>query len=368
MVREKSKFKILSDDYIKHLFIDGYRVAQPNSNIFKTFENTEPGYFKGCICAFDYALGIEQKITVDDIIKIHGLSVEGVKLTNYENELEYDYITKDDQVMISKEIRNFTALYSMTRGVNCTVNGLNEIKKRWKTVNYFKWSINSHANGYNSLMIQHVEEWKATNVGVVDLEGEKYKEKYFCFISFPKDIKINNLQDKDLIKTFIQNALENYYSKILDGNNEDEKLFIICETIIKLEQLHPFSDANCRTFCMVLLNKLLLDNGFFPALQQNPNKFEGYSTQEMVEEIKKSILKTELFESSTDKDIFLMEMYLLDSKDKSISPDPTSLQGIVSDSMNKKYNFSIDEFLEELSLSKELTKEELAEILNSINK
>jgi prophage maintenance system killer protein len=342
MKREEFKIKILSDAYVKHLFIDSYRVAEASSNIFHTFEETEPSYFAACIKAFDYALSIEGNITVDNILKIHELSIAGIQRTNYANKFETDIINKYDSVEISNDIRNFTSLYPLNKGINCSADGIDEIKLRWEEVGVFKWQL---SKTYKDLMIKHITEWKTTRFGLVALEGAHYDDELFFFSNFPKDIKVSNLQDKDLIRSLIQDTLAYYYKKISETESKEKKLSIICETIIRLEQLHPFADANCRTFCIILLNKLLLANGFYPALQHNPNKFGGYSTAEMKEELQLSILKSKLFEEFDEdkKEAFLLEMYTLDSKDKSRSPNKKFLNGILMMYNEMNYSFSIDQ-------------------------
>jgi len=73
----------------------------------------------------------------------------------------------------------------------------------------------------------------------------------------------------------------------------DEKLYAIAHAVQCLERIHPFSDVNCRTFCMVFLNILLIQNDFLPALIDDPNKFDGYDCKSLVDVIKQGIERTE---------------------------------------------------------------------------
>jgi hypothetical protein len=57
------------------------------------------------------------------------------------------------------------------------------------------------------------------------------------------------------------------------------------EFIKNFSQLHPFEDCNTRTFCMLLLNHLLMKNGFPPAILDDPNRFEFYSINEILHEV-----------------------------------------------------------------------------------
>lgn len=73
---------------------------------------------------------------------------------------------------------------------------------------------------------------------------------------------------------------------IAKTNNTDEKIKIIADTIQKLERLHPFVDGNCRVFCMQLLNRELLRHNMYPTILRDPNNFDGYSLEQITEEIK----------------------------------------------------------------------------------
>jgi hypothetical protein len=75
-----------------------------------------------------------------------------------------------------------------------------------------------------------------------------------------------------------------------------EKLYAIANAVQCLERIHPFNDVNCRTFCMVFLNILLIQNDFLPALIDDPNKFDGYDCDSLVELIKQGIQKTEILQ------------------------------------------------------------------------
>jgi len=52
--------------------------------------------------------------------------------------------------------------------------------------------------------------------------------------------------------------------------------------------VHPFQDGNCRTM-LLLLNKLLFDNGFTPVIMANPNQLDGLSNKELGEIVKESM-------------------------------------------------------------------------------
>ncbi len=97
----------------------------------------------------------------------------------------------------------------------------------------------------------------------------------------------------------IQEVLNQLY-KQLNSKIEmtsDDKLFAIALAVQSLERIHPFSDVNCRTFCMVFLNSLLIQNNFLPALIDDPNKFDGYDSLSLVHLIKEGIQRTKTLEN-----------------------------------------------------------------------
>ncbi|WP_369007998.1 Fic family protein [Legionella sainthelensi] len=79
--------------------------------------------------------------------------------------------------------------------------------------------------------------------------------------------------------------ITDYQSEIEKAKDSTDKIKIIAKLVQKLEILHPFTDANCRTFCILLLNKLLLENKLTPVILDNPNRFDGFANQELVQEI-----------------------------------------------------------------------------------
>ncbi|QDI05744.1 hypothetical protein E4A48_02740 [Xanthomonas cerealis pv. cerealis] len=82
--------------------------------------------------------------------------------------------------------------------------------------------------------------------------------------------------------------------KIIDRNarlirtapSEDAKLSAIARCCQGLKGAHLFDDGNARTRGMLVVNKLLLENDLRPALMEDPNRFDGFSIDELIAEIK----------------------------------------------------------------------------------
>jgi hypothetical protein len=70
------------------------------------------------------------------------------------------------------------------------------------------------------------------------------------------------------------------------AEDPDVKLRAIALCCRNLEQLHPFPDGNARTIGVLVLNKLLLEQGLPPAALENANRLDAYSVAEVMQEIR----------------------------------------------------------------------------------
>jgi hypothetical protein len=91
---------------------------------------------------------------------------------------------------------------------------------------------------------------------------------------------------------FLEAITQSYNKEIKVAKTIDKKLYVIAKHIRQYEVLHPFLDANGRTFANNLLNILLMQHGLPPATFYDPNVFDLYSTDELVAAIKEAIYAT----------------------------------------------------------------------------
>jgi hypothetical protein len=84
----------------------------------------------------------------------------------------------------------------------------------------------------------------------------------------------------------VNQILVSYAVEIKQARTQNEKLTAIARCCQDLEQTHPFADGNARTFGMLWVNRLLLNEGLEPVMMENPNRFDGYAVSELVDEIK----------------------------------------------------------------------------------
>lgn len=108
-------------------------------------------------------------------------------------------------------------------------------------------------------------------------------------VPMPKE-KISNYLTKKM-----QCILDEYHTALIQlassdtADKIDKCLAIIAACCQQLEWLHPFADGNCRTFGMILLNRLLIENNFYPCIMDDPNQLDCFSINELVEAIKQGM-------------------------------------------------------------------------------
>ena len=113
-----------------------------------------------------------------------------------------------------------------------------------------------------------------------NIKAQNAKIAVCLYRSFNESKPVNEQIDEA-----ISAAINCYYTEISHAHDENSKLYTICRLIATLERIHPFGDGNCRTICVILLNMLLIENGFSFAILNDPNVFDGYSIQELVNEV-----------------------------------------------------------------------------------
>jgi len=71
------------------------------------------------------------------------------------------------------------------------------------------------------------------------------------------------------VKDEVNKIMGSYYAQLKRGMSREESLLLIATTHRKLENLHPFIDANTRTNRLIL-HKMLVENGMSPVILDNP--------------------------------------------------------------------------------------------------
>ena len=114
---------------------------------------------------------------------------------------------------------------------------------------------------------------------------EACKSKYFDKIFTIRNSQAIAIAHGEQLKNSCKEVLDEYNNNIIKAKSPLDKLREITKLVSTLEKFHPFSDANCRTFCTILLNRELIKNGFSPVILDDPNKFDGYGINGLIQQI-----------------------------------------------------------------------------------
>lgn len=254
----------------------------------KKWESREPGSLRGVLDGYAYTVpliqeGKEKKITVDDIREIHKRCTSQVKI-------------KGD--FGPGQFRNIQQFFGIDK-TNSSVKGVKALLKSHKDYPYHMWYLDPGEKAESKNLRRLLNErsgggitfW-GYNGGLSEEEGKEFLDLQRSGLkSSPRYIELSEKFIKNMNQE-IEKTLDTMYSELSISDSENSTLTAIAKAIQRLEHIHPFQDGNCRTFCMVLLNTLLMQYGYSPALISNPNMFDGYEINELVEIIKKGIEKT----------------------------------------------------------------------------
>ncbi|WP_115708860.1 hypothetical protein [Legionella sainthelensi] len=163
-----------------------------------------------------------------------------------------------------------------------TLDGLQQLQSRIENGYYTYYNLKP------SLLHQRVQI--APNDAAIQ-EKIRGQEDIAIQCSFPILDKNNTLSNKFKI---MEKAIENYNKEIKQSQSSDDKLKVIVEYVQLFEHIHPQHNYNCRTFCIALLNRLLIQNGFMPVIQLDPNNFDMNSVEELVCDVKKGMERMEV--------------------------------------------------------------------------
>ena len=211
------------------LFVDGTKQLGETA---ASYDAREPGCLLAMAQSFKYAMThVDTPLTFEEIIHLHQLCLQGVKELN-EDELSAEPYRQSEDIV----------------GFGITDRG----REKTKTI-----------NGYRELCL-HPEIDKDYTVRCDRVQAILYGK--------PLESRINEI-------------LKEYEEKMLTLNTKEEKLHHIVSMVALLERIHPFWDANCRTLCIMVLNKELVRHGFPLTILEDPNRFDSFSNNELMQEV-----------------------------------------------------------------------------------
>lgn len=163
--------------------------------------------------------------------------------------------------------------------------------------------------------------------------------------------------------SLVTDTLTHYNNSIATLKDSRDKLCLIGKTIERLERIHPFSDGNGRVFVNLLLNYLLLEEGFPPATLYEPNLFDAFGYH--VEVLTKGMLNTQAIYAG-ENNLFGFTMKPDEKKEMNKIITKSLIKGLL-DYLSESRN-AAECYIESLTVEENntfsLNAEELLEMLN----
>lgn len=295
------------------------------------FDIDEPHYLASVIKAFFTMMQSNEELSVDLIKKTHALLGEKIRGTNYDNidikpgEFRNSPLYAYGMVDLNASLRGITEMLARKNKSHAfifTIAG-NRSYRRYRapidrdSLDQFHKhkdisvivAVDENGNPYSDIdpddcrfdrAIVELYTWicatKSTdelaallynlitnNYPLAKLSSESEFRRLECEVRYAHLVPSNNIQQ--FYETMLQELIDCYLVVIESVYTPYDQLRVIITFVQQCEQLHPFYDMNCRLFCMVMLNYLLAQNGFPFAIQIDPNRFDLYAIDELIEDI-----------------------------------------------------------------------------------
>jgi hypothetical protein len=279
------EFQDIPASQIYKFFIDENRWAG-SQNDPQVFDRKEPGYMKAMQEAFRW--GMSQRERRWDSIAIcvlHERAVRDVKDKKSDGAMEslrLGYRLSREE--LKKRNEDETNEKFGLKKDTMSLEGCKELVAKYKDKKY-AIQFEGDPNSYHifQLLLEHpaFSFMKKDEKGQLiprDPDARDTKDRPFIVQKLPGS--------ECQIKTCVDALLDIYYRDIKTAKNEEEQLKVIALLVQNLDQIHPFYDGNIRTFGILLLNFLLIQNGFSPTCLSDPNCIDYLSIDEVVEKIK----------------------------------------------------------------------------------
>jgi ankyrin repeat protein len=140
------------------------------------------------------------------------------------------------------------------------------------------------------------------------------------------------------------------------NNNNDAKIAAIAMLVKNCELLHPFDDANGRVFANILLDVMLILHGLPPATFYEPNIFDLWGDDVLVEAIKDAMSHTLFVIEHPDKPLFDYDAAHVSTDEKARLTEESSrlrevlqrkLSGVLPDEPSRTLHFNgVKQFLD----------------------
>jgi hypothetical protein len=211
----------------------------------KHFFDRSRGYMAGMLRALRKIVEDREKLTYDYLVSLHDLAVdnvtqEGLPNSNFvvEENVDQGSLIVEEKHLLEKGIVANTKHKQIKWGIkpDASDDAVKEIKDLVKEIN-------------DEAKINYIEKapenyWK---IGI----GDKHSS---------------------YVKLLIEWSINKYYNEIINLNQQPDSKDIfglIIDCCRRLSLIHPFPDANGRVMNFLVLNKLLMDQGFKPTRLNN---------------------------------------------------------------------------------------------------
>jgi hypothetical protein len=177
-----------------------------------------------------------------------------------------------------------------------------EQQTQYKNPEHGSWigpSIEDESVGENTKGIKSIDRMRSINHKKLDFIRDVYNCETLQQLAEKKhsEAQYNDFNHyiaphSNKLSQDLKNAVAKYNTDIKLAATQDQKLETIVELVWTCDHIHPFMDGNIRTFAVILLTRLLLQNGFPPVTLLDPNVFDCFSKAELVDVLKQGIKNT----------------------------------------------------------------------------
>ena len=268
----------LPPERLFQLFVDGDVHREENGQ--DGFEFREPGCMRAFYDALSVAINqIDKPLTPDSllalILEIHRASSQNVR--------------GRIGVRHPGQIRDVPIAAFPVKKYRCTKQGIIDIRKR----EFLKTAATLKVRG-------------------VDVDLLTCKDEYLekCRYYLRQSVSLSNVPAElsaEELRALIKEILTTYLTSMqlaTEQKNDDLQIQAIARCAKDCELVHPFEDANGRVFANIMLDLLLMQNGFPPATFFEPNIFDLYGDEELAEAVKDAMSHTLFVITHPDKPLF----------------------------------------------------------------
>jgi Leucine-rich repeat (LRR) protein len=148
-----------------------------------------------------------------------------------------------------------------------------------------------------SLLFQAKGEFEARNAALQKEFGSTYGLGEMVYTARQSVLLVYRRMSRKQVRRIFNWYLNRFYAEVERADNPDARLMAIARWHQRVEWLHPVKDGATRTN-VALMNKLLTDYGFHPALLECPHVPSSYSLAQWKEYLQNGLVQWEKYYGS----------------------------------------------------------------------